>query len=415
MASAILQSEKNLPRPSVASIMPKDNEKQAPTKAASKDKQPPSAVVQNSSVGAAVQNPKPKESRSTISAPRVSAKETATAIKSYNSEVLGILKELSSNHTIFSDKLEKLSSRVDSIYNGSNECDYGDNQSENSYMSNEHYDQDYENYAYGGDIIQEDTADPQFLEEDSEESPPKKQKTDGSIFKNISEKFNPKEVTDHDIDSDLKDFINVTFREGISDDQQTDLVKNIHRPGNAFAMVKTKVNQCIWRLLKPQTQTDDVKMQTIQNDMIKASINVAKLLNEAGQSLNADMLNLGTGALALLGQANKLINNKRKESHKKDLDVRYHNLCSANFPFSEWLYGDDVNKNVKDIQDMNKLSRNVGSNQRGGYGHGRGRRGYPRYSTRGRGRPFRGNYKPTDSTYTSSGSKNSKTGFKKLN
>ena len=33
------------------------------------------------------------------------------------------------------------------------------------------------------------------------------------------------------IDSDLKDFINVTFTEGISDDQQTDLVKNIHRPG----------------------------------------------------------------------------------------------------------------------------------------------------------------------------------------
>ena len=73
------------------------------------------------------------------------------------------------------------------------------------------------------------------------------------------------------IDSD----INATFREGISDEQQTDLVKNIHRPGNMFAMVKTKVNQCIWLLLKPQTKTDDVKMQTIQNDMIKASINAA--------------------------------------------------------------------------------------------------------------------------------------------
>ena len=80
----------------------------------------------------------------------------------------------------------------------------------------------------------------------------KKQKTDSSIFKNVSEKFNPKEVTDHDIHSDLKDFINATFREGISDDQQTDLVKNFNRPGNMFAMVKTKVNQCIWRLLKPQ-------------------------------------------------------------------------------------------------------------------------------------------------------------------
>ena len=167
MASAILENQKSLPRPSVASIMPKENDKQVSTKTTSKEEEPPSAVMQNSSVGTAVQNPKPKESRSTISAPRVSAKEMATAIKSYNSEVLGILKELSSIHTKFSDKLEKLSSRVDSIYNGSNECDYGDNQSENSYMSTEHYDQDYENYTYGGDIIQEDTADPLQLDSKS--------------------------------------------------------------------------------------------------------------------------------------------------------------------------------------------------------------------------------------------------------
>ena len=58
-----------------------------------------------------------------------------TLIYFYNSEVLSILTELSCKHTKFSDKLEQLSSRVDSIYNGSNECDYGDNQSENSYMN----------------------------------------------------------------------------------------------------------------------------------------------------------------------------------------------------------------------------------------------------------------------------------------
>ena len=60
-------------------------------------------------------------------------------------------------------------------------------------------------------------------------------------------------------------------------------------------------------------------MQTIQNNMIKASINAAKLLNEAGQSMNADMLNLGIGALALLGQANRLINKtKWKSSWRKE-------------------------------------------------------------------------------------------------
>lgn len=98
---------------------------------------------------------------------------------------------------------------------------------------------------------------------------------------------------------------------------------------------------------------------------------------------------MGTDALGLLGQTNKLLNNKRKEFHKRDLDTKYHYLTSANFPFTEKLYGDDVTKNVKEIQDMNRLGRNVGrgtgGNQRG-FGYNRGRRGYSRFPARGRGR-----------------------------
>ena len=51
-----------------------------------------------------------QEARDPVRTP--SAKETAAAIKSNNSEVLGVLKELSSNQNEISDKLEKLSCRV---------------------------------------------------------------------------------------------------------------------------------------------------------------------------------------------------------------------------------------------------------------------------------------------------------------
>ena len=105
----------------------------------------------------------------------------------------------------------------------------------------------------------------------------------------------------------LLNFFNSAFWDGISDDQQTTLVADIHRPSIVPALVKIIVNQSIWHLLKPQTQTDDVKMQTIQNNMIKAAINWSKILNEVEQSKSPEMLNLGTTALALLGQCNKLI------------------------------------------------------------------------------------------------------------
>ena len=112
------------------------------------------------------------------------------------------------------------------------------------------------------------------------EPPTKKQKADDSIFKNISEKINPKETVDNEINPDLAEFVNAAFRDSISDKRQTELVKEIHRPVNCQALVKMKVNQSIWRLLKPHTQTDDVKMQTIQNNIIKAAVNVTKIMNE---------------------------------------------------------------------------------------------------------------------------------------
>ena len=165
------------------------------------------------------------------------------------------------------------------------------------------------------------------------EPPNKKQKLEaGSVFKNINDKFNPKETVDNDINSELGDFINTAFREGISDDKQNELLKETHRPNNCPSLVKTTVNQPIWRLLKPHTQTDDVKMQSIQNNMVKAAINFTKVLNEYGESMSQEMIELGTNALALLGQCNKQINNKRKKSSIKwiwmlNITTSLHKTC----------------------------------------------------------------------------------------
>ena len=338
----------------------------------------------------------------------------------FNSEVVSILKELNSKHNKVTDQLEKLSSRVDNIYESySQENDF------QTYDYDQYY--DYENYeSCETENVAPVDPDEQFDDASvsiCSEPPIKKQKTaKDSVFKNISEKFNPKESVDSAVNEDLAFFINSTFRDGISDERQSELVKEIHRPSNCEALVKTKVNQSIWRLLKPNTQTDDVKMQTIQNNIIKSAVNVTKMLNEGGETMSSSMIELGTNALGLLGQTNKLINNKRKEFHKRDLDVKYHYLTSHNFPFTDSLYGDDVNKNVKEIQDMNRLSKNVGRGSQPGTsnrGFGfRGRRGF-RFPgrNRGRGRGYcRGTTDYQQQSYNTSSSamsKNGKGGAKK--
>ena len=47
--------------------------------------------------------------------------------------------------------------------------------------------------------------------------------------------------------------------------------------------------------------------------------------------------------------------------HKSDLDPKYHYLASSSLPYTEFLYGEDcdVNKNVREINDLNSLVRSL--------------------------------------------------------
>ena len=64
--------------------------------------------------------------------------------------------------------------------------------------------------------------------------------------------------------------------------------------------------------MKSHTQTDDSKMQVIQNNIIKAATNFNKILNECGNDMGEAMVEIGTNAGTLLGQRSKLINNKEE-------------------------------------------------------------------------------------------------------
>ena len=142
---------------------------------------------------------------------------------------------------------------------------------------------------------------------------------------------------------------------------------------------------------------------------MKASVNLAKLLDKESEALDSQSMEWCTNALALLGQSYKLINNKHKECHRSDLDPRFYPLTSSSLPYTDNLYGDDINKNIRDIQDLSKLGKDIGRNQqtqgRGFYQRRGGRRGL----SRGRGR---GNYsRPSEAPTTTA--KNPKAGYKK--
>lgn len=297
-----------------------------------------------------------------------STSSTTTASSGLTKEVLLILQEMNQKLNAQSERLEKQEERVESLVQWQ-DYDYD----EDDYDQCTDGSESCQNVVASGSTGGEDSSDPHGH---------------SNVFKTLKNKFYQVDMVDEDVNDDLADFVNTSFKSGLSDEKKNELLKDIHRPANTEALVKTRVNQGIWRLLKPSTQYEDNNMQQIQDLIVKATANIVKLTHKNAATQDRADVDRATDAIALLGQANKQINLRRKEMHKSDLDPKYHYLASASFPFTEYLYGEDtdVNKNIKDINDLNKLGRSMGRGyQRGSF---RGRRPHP--YNRGRGRGFRG-------------------------
>ncbi|CAG2244870.1 unnamed protein product [Mytilus edulis] len=230
------------------------------------------------------------------------------------------------------------------------------------------------------------------------EPPAKKQKTvdkeGDNVFKAAAQAYRSKDNVDTSVDDTLADTVNEFFREGISDEKYNELMKSVARPENCVSLTRTRVNQLIWDLLSPQTRSFDSVIQQHQETVVKASCNITKLLNmlcklksELGDDCQQEMqscIDLGIDSIALLSQYNKMTNIKRKEYQRFDLSPEYHHLSSPQFLFTDMLYGDNVHQKSNEIQDMNRLGRNLNNNNNA---RGRGN-GFSRGGSFGRGRGF---------------------------
>lgn len=303
------------------------------------------------------------------------ATPTPPSVSSFNSEALAILREINTNQTRTNDKVESLAQRVDELYS------FGD--------------ENYEEYDCTYDFDNEECSisDAQVLSDSSASNKRPVDEEEPSIFSSYAKKFKKTEKVDDEINQDLADLVNNAFREGMSDDKYNDLIKNIDRPVNCEALKETRVNSGVWSVLKHATQTEDSKLRGIQIAIVKATSNFVKILDKGAKSFQDDWVEKSMDIIGILGQANKWVNTRRKDLHKKDMDPRLHYLCSSSVQFTDQLYGDSIVKDIKDAQEINKISKQVST-------RGRGYRGRGRF--RGR---FRGNnYPRRRSSYTSTGS-----------
>ena len=207
-------------------------------------------------------------------------------------------------------------------------------------------------------------------EEDDEE--------EDDILADLEKEYASEDMTGKNINSpQLAKLLSKMFRNRLPDKLLKEKLERQARPENCDTVKPTRVNPGIWRKLREPTQKRDLQMYKIQQALVKGIIPIARLTDLSmtdKKGLDQDgvkrIKQFGLDALSLLTHVNYELNMQRKQLMKPDIGRDYASLCSPHVPFTDLLFGDDLQKQLKDIGDVNKIGAKV-----------QGHRGPPRPST----------------------------------
>ena len=129
--------------------------------------------------------------------------------------------------------------------------------------------------------------------------------------------------------------------------------KKYPSPENCPLLDVPKVNRPIWEKLDPVNRARDLKLQRIQNNLVKGVTSFAHTLSAA------DISERQQDALGLLCNSIFELNALRKDQIKPVIDGQYYHLCKPQLPVTKYLFGDDLGKKVRDIQDEQKAVAGV--------------------------------------------------------
>lgn len=342
--------------------------------------------------------PEPKESRPQEDkrpAKRSSKSDKAKSTSvTKDDEILNCLKTIQEAQKKSDNKVDKLVSRISDIETYMQSFDYNDVEVDADAFC--HDDDD-------DDKLSEGEIDPHSGPSTSKRPPD----SDGSNrFSCLSKRFKTVEVFGPKIDDTLAQNVTDLFRKGMNEEQFDSLIKdeNSPRPENCEGLQTVRMNRIIWDIMSSTARTVDSKMQKTETAIVKASVlltnnlnklaDLEKLLNNNGMNVTPIVEGLND-SIALLGHANYLSCMVRKDLLKPELKREFSHLCNHSIPYTNWLFGDDVSKTVKEIEESSRMGHKVH--------HG----SYSSYPKRGvmRGR-FRGGFRPrpysTTSTSTTS-------------
>ncbi|XP_074612864.1 uncharacterized protein LOC141870297 [Acropora palmata] len=145
-----------------------------------------------------------------------------------------------------------------------------------------------------------------------------------------------------------------------------DLYEKYKTPANCKYLCVPKVNLELWHDFSKEPKSKDLGLQELQKGIVKASQPIIQLFDSAlkarkdKSSMDPNvLLPLLTDAVTFLGHASFLTSLKRREFLKPEIAKPYQSVCNRSNAITTFLFGDELPKHIKEIGEVNKISRKV--------------------------------------------------------
>ena len=236
------------------------------------------------------------------------------------------------------------------------------------YMNDEGDDEDYDEYdeeKEGGEID----------EDEDQTSNPGKTDPSATFLDNIE--LNCVDTCGPEVSHSLSKLVDRFLSQKMDEAAYKKKEETYKRPKNIVNTQVPKINKPIWESLPKTARLSDTDLQRIQGHFLRSALPVTQAINilleargNPDKTLDIDsLITTLTDSLAFSGAANIDMISKRKAMVKKELPVAMKGLANQEDFSSINLFGDDLNANIKEVGELNKISNKLS------YSHGRGFRG----------------------------------------
>lgn len=182
------------------------------------------------------------------------------------------------------------------------------------------------------------------------------------LLKQLGQKFDNIESVSSKVDETLANVVNAGLRAKINRKEAKEMCEKHTRPENCTGLKVPKLNKELWLTgaLGHQTKEQDKTIQTAQKYLTYGLMPLVKLMDDLLQDDNSTTrYELANESFQMLAYAHRDMSNVRRQLIKPNIAEKYKQLCNDSTPLTDNLLGDDLEKQIKTVDEMGKVGKSV--------------------------------------------------------